>query len=158
MQEKTDIEGGAGRVYEVGYLLVPSIPEDEVATIYGNFKELVSSLGGEFIMDEMPKMLDLAYTMQKVVANVRHKFNSAYFGWVKFEMSPDGVATLKKKLDNDTNILRYLIMKTVRENTVAGKRLATRDFTRKRKETKDGEPVEINKEEIDKEIEAMVAE
>jgi ribosomal protein S6 len=158
MQEKTDIEGAHGRVYEVGYLLVPNIPEEEVATIYGNFKELVSSLGGEFIMDEMPKMFDLAYTMQKVVSNVRHKFSTAYFGWVKFEMDPSGMATLKKKLEDDTKILRYMIMKTVRENTVAGKRLATRDFTRRRKETKEGEPVEINKEEIDKEIEAMVAE
>ena len=47
-------------------------------------KELVSSFGGEIISDEMPKMTGLAYSISKVISNVRSKFNTAYFGWIKF--------------------------------------------------------------------------
>ena len=66
------------KVYELGYLLVPSIKEEDVPVSYGNLKELVASFGGEVVSDEMPKMIPLAYAMQKVVSNVRSKFNTAY--------------------------------------------------------------------------------
>ena len=33
------------RVYELGYLLVPSITEEDVPVHYGNLKELVHALG-----------------------------------------------------------------------------------------------------------------
>ncbi|MFA6274463.1 MAG: hypothetical protein WC662_04855, partial [Candidatus Paceibacterota bacterium] len=72
MVEVDNIEVNA-RVYEVGYLLVPTISEEEVPVIYGNLKELISSFGGELIFDEMPKMMNLAYPMLKVVQNVRNK-------------------------------------------------------------------------------------
>src|SRR3989344_8989196 len=91
------------RVYELGYLLVPTIPEEDVPVIYGNLKELVSSLGGSAISDEMPKMIPLAYAMTKVVNNARGKFNTAYFGWMKFTMGAEAVLELKKKLDLDPN-------------------------------------------------------
>ncbi len=150
------------RVYEVGYLLVPTLGEENVPAIYGNLKELVSSFGGEMISDEMPKMIDLAYTMEKVTANVRSKFNTAYFGWVKFYIDSQKVLELKKKLALDANIIRFLIVKTVKENTIAAKRFVHRDTFKKRTPVmKEGaeneEVVPINKEEIDKEIDAMVA-
>ena len=146
-------------VYELGYLLVPTIKEEDVGASYGNFKELVSSFGGEIIMDEMPKMINLAYKMEKVVSNVRSKFNTAYFGWIKFATSSAQVVELKSKLDLDPNIIRFLITKTVRENTMATKRYG-RGETYKKPKAKSAEnetAVPINKEEIDKEIDALVA-
>lgn len=149
------------RVYEVGYLLLPTISEEEIPAIYTNLKDLVSSLGGEVISDEMPKMIPLAYTMAKVIQNVRSKFDSAYFGWVKFDMSPEKVSELKKKLDVDTNFIRFLILKTVKENTIAAKRFIHKDSRRKivttKKEDENETSTPIDKEEIDKEIDAMVA-
>jgi len=71
---------------------------------------------------------------------------------------------LKKKLDLDPNMVRFLILKTVKENTVASKRFVHRDAVRRKVPTvkKEGEVSEevapINKEEVDKEIDAMVAE
>ena len=156
-----EIEGSDSRVYEVGYLLVPSIPEENIGTIYGNLKELISSLGGQAISDEMPIMISLAYAMQKTVQNVRNKYNTAYFGWMKFYMDAEKVSDLKKKLDLDANIIRFLTLKTVKENTIAAKRFIHRDISHKRpatiKNDKTEETVPINKEEIDKEIDAMVA-
>ncbi len=149
------------RVYEIGYILLPTIPEEGVPAIYGNLKELVSSLGGEVISDEMPRIMPLAYTMVKVLQNINHRFNTGYFGWIKFTMDPDKVLDLKKKIELDTNIIRSLIIKTVKENTVASKRFVRGDVVRHKapttkKEGESEEEVPINKEEIDKEIDAMV--
>ena len=152
---------GDGRVYELGYLLVPTIPEENVAGVYTNLKDLVSSLGGVAISDEMPKMIPLAYSMVKVVANVRSKFNTAYFGWVKFSMDSDKILELKKKLDFDPNFIRFLILKTVKENTIAAKRFVRGDMRKKPGigKTENSEAIApINKEEVDKEIDALVAE
>src|SRR3989338_7972989 len=153
-------EGASPRVYELGYLLVPSISEEDLPVNYGNIKELVSSFGGEIIADEMPKETNLAYSMSKVVSNVRHKFNTAYFGWTKFTMNAERVLELKKHLDLDPNLIRFLILKTVKENTIAAKRFLRGDMTHRRSATKKGgdekEVVQIDRAEIDKEIDAMV--
>ncbi len=159
-EAKTEKELKDSRIYEVGYLLVPSIPEEEVGAEYGNLKELVGSFGGVVVSDEMPKMIGLAYQMVKVVSNIRHKYDSAYFGWTKFEMDPEKVLELKKKLDMDAKVIRFLITKTVRENTIASKRFIGKDMIRRKPQARkedEGPAVEINKEEIDKEIEALVA-
>jgi ribosomal protein S6 len=160
--EEIEAETREPKVYELGYLLVPTITVEDVPIMYGNLKELVSSMGGEIISDEMPKSIPLAYTMLKVVKNVRSKFDTAYFGWVKFSMSASAIVSLKKKLDLDSNVIRFLILKTVKENTIAAKRFVGRDMVRRKPATsvktdESGAPVEINKEEIDKEIDAMVA-
>jgi ribosomal protein S6 len=147
------------RVYEVGYLLVPTIEEVNVPVVFGNLKELVSSLGGISISDDMPKLINLAYSMVKVVANVRNKFHTAYFGWVKFTMDSDKVLELKKKLDLDPNFIRFLILKTVKENTIAAKRFVRGDVMHRKPKAGKGEnetATPMNKEEIDKEIDALI--
>jgi ribosomal protein S6 len=162
LERKNETEEIANnRVYELGYLLAPTISEEDLPVVFGNLKELVSSLEGIHISDEMPKMIPLAYQMVKVIANARHKFNTAYFGWIKFTMDSDKVLELKKKLDLDGNIIRFLILKTVKENTLAAKRFVNGDATRRKIRFEKNENTEnavpINKEEIDKEIDAMVA-
>ena len=147
------------RVYEVGYILLPTFASEEVSSLSVNLKDIIVSFGGEFISDEMPKMIPLAYNMVKVISNVNHKFNTGYFGWIKFFMHPEKVPELKKKLDLDPNIVRFLILKTVKENTLALRRFVGRDsaYRRPSKKSENEEAVPINKEEIDKEIDAMVA-
>ena len=106
----------------------------------------------------MPRMIPLAYSMTKVISNIRHKFSNGYFGWVKFMLDPEKAAELKQKLALDSNFLRFLIVKTVKENTIASRRFMRMDSRRTRPAKKpEGEAVSINKEEIDKEIDAMVA-
>ena len=159
IEEKEEILGEENsKVYELGYLLVPTIKEEDLGTVYGNLKELVSSFGGEIISDEMPKMINLAYLIKKVTSNVRNKFSTAYFGWIKFIMDSQKVLEMKKNLDLDPNFIRFLILKTVKENTIATKRFVRGETYRKPKlRNADNETViPINKEEIDKEIDALV--
>jgi hypothetical protein len=107
-------------------------------------------------------MLSLAYPMYKVVSNKKTKFESAYFGWVKFDGDPKGVSKIKKALEAKENVLRFIIIKTVRENTLARKPAA---FTSKpikpavKEEIKpEDAPQEINEVELDKTIEDLVIE
>lgn len=161
IEENTD---SVTRVYELGYLLVPTLAEDEVPAVYSSLKDLVSSLNGTAVSDEMPKMIDLAYQMVKVTQNVRSKFDTAYFGWVKFEMNANKVLELKNKLDLDPNYLRFLVLKTVKENTIATKKFAYKEgsvikrkpYSAKKEGEVEGEVAPINKEEIDKEIDALI--
>jgi len=154
-------EDSGQKVYEVGYLLVPTIAGEDVPKAYGDIKELVTgTFHGHIISDEMPKMLNLAYTMVKVIANVRHKFNTAYFGWIKFSMEPEDVLKLKKSLDQDKSIIRFLLLKTVKENTIATKRFMPREAKKPfvvKKSEGDKILTPVEKEKIDKEIDALVS-
>lgn len=107
-----------GSVYEVSYLLLPSISAEQIDTKVATLKGLIQKIGAEFISDENPVLIDLAYPMTKVVATVSHKCDSGYFGWAKFEAEAGKLTDLKKSLDNNGDVLRYLIIKTVRENTL----------------------------------------
>jgi len=160
--EKEMPEGAEPRIYELGYHFVPTLAEENLPATYTKLKELILSFGGEVISDEMPKLIPLAYTIKKLIANVWNKFDNAYFGWVKFYMDADKVLELKKKLDLDKEVVRFLILKTVKENTIAAKRFVGRDMPYRKAPTlhkppENVEAVPINKEEIDKEIDAMIA-
>ncbi len=159
MDTEVKNEANGKQVYELGYLLVPTLTEENFPVVYNSIKDLVSSFEGEYISEEMPKMIPLAYQMVKVVSNIRHKFTTGYFGWIKFTMDKEKIGELKKKLDLDPNVIRFLILKTVKENTMATKKFVGKDSAYRKSATKKEEGVEaepINKEELDKEIDAMV--
>jgi ribosomal protein S6 len=164
MEEIIKEKGDMLAVYEVSYLLLPSLAVEQVPGKASSLKEVVTSLGGTVISDENPVLIDLAYPMVKVVGTDRHKANQGYFGWVKFEMTTGDVEKVKKALDADVNTLRYLIIKTVRENTLLeGKMRLQKEekFVREDDELEEV-PVEALKEvapeELDKNIDEIVAE
>jgi ribosomal protein S6 len=141
------------QVYEAGFLLVPTLPEEKLPGEFDAIKKLVSEHGGTIISEEMPKSRSLSYSMTKVVETKRYKFNEAYFGWVKFELSRSALAEVEKGLKVNTSVLRYLLIKTVRENTLYTPRII-------KKATEDGEVTEgepaLAPVDIDKSIDALV--
>ena len=148
------------RVYEVGFLLLPYVQEADLAQEVGRIKEAIVSAGGTPFADENPRLLALAYPMYKVFSNKKTKFENAYFGWIKFDGEPKGVAKLKKSLDAEANVLRFLITKTVRENTLTRKPapFASKPIKPAVKEVvKEDEPKEvINEAELDKTIDDLI--
>ena len=110
------------RVYEVGYLLLPSIPEEKLPEEVTRLKTIIADLGGQVISEEDPKLRDLTYEMTKPIGTRNERFNEAYFGWVKFESEPNVAVELKAKFDLHDSLIRYLIVKTVRENVLAAAR------------------------------------
>lgn len=103
-------------VYEISYHLIPTIDEAEVPAKASEIKSLVESQNGIIISEELPKPMVLAYEISKSVGGKKHDFNRAYFGWLKFEAEPDRIGAIKTKIENLEEVLRFLMIKTVREN------------------------------------------
>lgn len=105
-------------VYELSYLLLPSLAIEQVPAATASIQEAVKTAGGTVISGEDAILIDLAYPMLKVVQTLRHKASTGYFGWMKFEIDADGIKAVQKACDAMDNLLRYMIIKTVRENTL----------------------------------------
>ncbi|MCC2631058.1 MAG: Ribosomal protein [Candidatus Paceibacter sp.] len=146
------------KVYEVGYLLLPTIPEEHLATEVQNIKSVIEKHEGAFITEDFPKLRPLAYEMRKSSAGQSHKFDKAYFGWIKFEVNGSSVPALTKELEKNQNILRFMVINTIRENTMYTQKTIFRP-TEGAVVEETGEPKEkMSEEEIDKTIENLVVE
>ncbi len=110
------------RVYEISFIFDNKLDEGAALKKADTLKQSIATLGGSFISEEAPYMRELAYEMIKVQNNINVRFNEGYFGWIKFELSGDKVKELEKGLKVDEEVVRYLVVKTVAENTVYTKR------------------------------------
>jgi len=160
IKENVEDEGKEIRlgVYEVGYLMLPTIAEENLGGEVTLFKDMFTDNGAIFISDEYPKLIELAYEMSRSIENKKQKFSYGYFGWVKFECTTDQAKVIKDILDKNEKLIRYLMIKTVRENTMSVKRSYSKENGRNRRssqKTKE-EVTPINEETIDKEIDALV--
>lgn len=150
-------------VYELGYLLVTSIPEEKIPENVDQVKKIIVDAGASIIAEEAPVRQPLAYTMRrKTVSGAYEKYDSAYFGWVKFELGSESVEEAKRAIEAHPAVLRMILISTVRENTYLGKRavaaMAKADAApvEKVEEKKDVAPATV--EEMDKSIDDMVKE
>ncbi len=156
MEENMKTEGSDLGVYEVGFLIVPHTTEEKLPEVFGSIKELISEKGGFPIGEEFPKLMTLAYTMDKTINNKIERFKEGYFGWIKFEMAGAGVQSVEAALRLRTDVIRHLLVSTVRENTIAAKRgFGVRRRSKEDMKDKEAAPL-MSKEEIDREIEALV--
>lgn len=152
-----EVEEVKNSVYEVGYIIVPTIAEENLGGEVTAFKDMLLEQGAVFISDEHPKMMELAYEMSRSIANKKQKFSYGYFGWVKFECTTSQAKVIKDMLDKNEKLVRYLMIKTVRENTMSSKRpYGKTDGVKRRSTPKAEEAGPINEETIDKEIDALV--
>jgi ribosomal protein S6 len=155
-ENKSGVEAKMG-VYEVGYLMVPTIAEENLGGEVTAFKDMLTEQGVTFVSDEYPKMMELAYEMTRSIANKKQRFSYGYFGWVKFECSSAQARVIKDMLEKNEKLIRYLFIKTVRESTMSSKRPYGKPEGMKRRSTPKTEKSEpINEEVIDKEIDALV--
>lgn len=144
-------------VYEVGYHILPIVAEDHVGEEVTRVRDIIESAGGKLIADEFPKHMDLAYPMVKSAANKRTIFHSAYFGWMKFDATPAGAKAIDAALKKNGNILRFILAKTVRENTMVPKKFfmkKTAEESPRAEEKKDAP--QMTEAELDKTIEELV--
>jgi len=156
-EEMNEGENSSSRVYEVGYLLLPSIPEEHIPEAVSRLETLVSKNSGTKIIDGKPELRSLAYKMEKVVGTRNEYFESAYFGWMKFEMNPEDVLKLKGELDKDSNILRFILIKTARDTHIPPKAHEIKQ-TESTPEVAQTVAPTFSQEEIDKSIEELVVE
>ena len=157
------------QVYETSFLLLPTIAEENLIAKFGDLKNALEKAGASFISEELPKMRALAYTILQNNAGKNTKFNFAYFAWVKYELSTSKAEEIKQLFEQNKDLLRFLTIKTVRENTLSGYKFAKKDDNKvvgeDKKEgiavvvTERNEEVteEVNSEELDQKIDEIVS-
>lgn len=141
-------------LYEIGYKLVPTLTEETLATLVGDLSANVETLGGAVAYSEMPKLRDLEYVVSKSIDRKRSEFSQAYFGWIRFELSPTKVGELKKIFAVNPSVIRSLIVREPASMLLPVSRRAPRPRRAPRDE-KEAAP-EVTKE-MEKEIDALIA-
>lgn len=149
---------GVQSIYEIGFHLVPVVAENDLGVRVTAIRDIIEVNGGKMIADEYPKQMELAYPMVKIAANKRAIYQTSYFGWVKFECDASKAKSVEAALKADDFILRFLFVKTVRENTMAPKKALVKrsEEGSTKSEEKVEEKPQLTEEELDKTIEDLV--
>ncbi len=157
MTEKSDVLDD-NQVYEVGFHILPTVPEEKISEIVSKLTDLINKNGGSIISEEFPKIRNLSYEIKKRVETKYLSFSKAYFGWVKFEMLSASIDKVDNEMKSNENILRFIIVKTIRENTMHTFKspIINKENNREEIIKLPKEKVEISEEEIDKSIDELV--
>lgn len=92
---------GNSKNYEVGYLLAPSMTEEEALARAGEVSSVIEAEHGMIRHLETPKKRKLAYEVKKQ--------STAYFGWTTFNAGSDAIARIGKKIREMPMVLRHMI-------------------------------------------------
>src|SRR3989338_4045163 len=158
MEKELEKIGAEPQVYEAGFHIVPTVAEGDLGVQVTAVRDIIESARGRMIADEYPKHMDLAYPMVKIAANKRVTFHSSYFGWMKFEAEPKGARAIDIALKQNASIIRFILIKTVRENTMVPKKVLQQKRTEGSEHVKESvaETPVLTEEELDKTIEDLV--
>lgn len=115
------------KLYELGFHILPSVSEGKVSDEVENLKKSLTKIDAEIVKEGETKLIELAYEITKKINEVNERFNSSYFGWVKFNATAAGVESLKSELDANKNLLRYLLVKTVDDDEHSTAKIATEE-------------------------------
>jgi len=87
--------------YELTYLILPDLSEEEVKKISKDVGELIAQESGVLKKEAEPIKRKLGYPINKKA--------EAFLVSLDFELTPDKLEKLEKKLKSENKILRYLI-------------------------------------------------
>lgn len=104
-------------VYELGYLVLPSVPEDNISQVVSKIVSIIEKAGAKTLDSESPFLEKLAYSMSKTVGARKYVVDEAYIGWMKFEAESSIIESIKLDVDKIEEILRTLLIKVPRETT-----------------------------------------
>lgn len=105
-------------IYEVGFLLAPTIPEDQVTAIETNMHEQITEAGGDIVASQSPEMRELSYEIEVRDEGDKRQFTRGQFGWVQFSIQPTDVDAVEKIFITSDDVIRHLLV-AVDEEAVA---------------------------------------
>jgi len=165
MSKKASVaKNSAEKIYEVGYHVLSSVSEENLPAEVEKIKAYLAKEKAIILSEEAPKLRPLAYSIKKAFGGTYKTFDKAYFGFIKFELGEEGdIRNIDLSMKNNESVLRYLVIKTVRENTMYSPKITIfSDKDAKIKIFKEDKVVKGEKkataEEIDKSIDALVSE
>ncbi len=155
------------RIYEIGYHIVSSAKDEEVEKIVSEIRGSIEKSCGSFIAEGAPSLLKLSYPMTVREGEKKIEHDRAYFGWLKFFAAPESVVLLESSLKNNASIVRFILFKTVREDTRAKikaptlrevKRTDTIKSTPRRAVEAEAHKAPVSEEQLDKALEQLTTE
>ncbi len=152
-------------LYELGYHIVPTVAEEALVSEVAKVRDALESLGGVSVADGMPKLVNLSYSISKVLSSKKVVYETAYFGWMKFRLDTEKVASFYATLRGNEVVLRFLIVKTEEEKAIPPpRRMKFFDSVKqsskiiKKPEVKEEKKGEVSEAEIDKVVEELIVE
>lgn len=158
------------RIYEIGYHLIPALDENARGDAVDAIRKAVEDRGGVILNETYPELIDLAYEMTHDMLGKRHRYMTAYFGWMYCQLEPAQLAEIQDYLKGNEHILRSIVVITDKEHALAatsysfkkdGSMMLHSDEDEE-SDDEDGdddsteEKGEISEEEVDKAIEDLV--
>lgn len=153
------------KIYELGYLLVPTLTEEQVPAEVEAIKAILTKAEVEVISEDSPKLIPLAYQMVHGTSGQKKKFDKAYFGWIKFQGQAAAAEFIKQKCDIYEHFLRFMIIKTVKDEPQSSPRVSLKTVVASspvaRPESTETSPEaskqSIDEAELEKTLESIVA-
>lgn len=140
------MENNDKNLYEIGYLLIPIIPAEKISDEVNVLKSYIESNGGVVMAEEQPKMRDLSYEiLHRVAGGKNSRYDTAHFGWVKFDLSPLMVKNVEAEIKKNPSFLRYLVINLSRDMG-SPEKIDTKKTPIIKKPKKIADEVEIDKE------------
>jgi len=90
-------------LYELSCLINPDLSEEQAGEFIEKLEGIVSD-GGKVVKKDPARKIGLAYPIKKQT--------NAFLLSIMFESSPEKMGELKDKLDKDSEIIRFLLIKT----------------------------------------------
>ena len=97
--------------YELAYHVLPTVAEGEVGMVRDELVATIEKAGGLLGVEETPQRIDLAYEIIKPIEGKNRRFTSAYFGWVRFTVTPEAIATITEAVQESRQLLRHLLIR-----------------------------------------------
>ena len=110
MAEKHEDKATGAPLYELGYHLVPTLGEEDLALRVADLQKKITELGGSIHSEGSPQSCTLAYTMRKLRGGKWEKYDQTFFGWTRFHLPPEGMSALKEDLEHNEFLVRYLLL------------------------------------------------
>ncbi|MEK7535633.1 MAG: 30S ribosomal protein S6 [Patescibacteria group bacterium] len=142
------------QLYELAFILPPSIPEDAVAVEVTKITSILEGHGASIVISENPRLRGLAYTIERSSGGKREKFDQGYFGWTKFNILAENIPAIKTDLTHINTIIRDLLIHAKPGTTSTTARRIPRHISISI--TPDMPIQKVSEAEIDKEVEKLI--
>jgi ribosomal protein S6 len=153
-KENKGEEDSLFQIYELSYLVNPTKSSEEAEKTISNIKSRILEKGGSLLTEGKSKVIDLAYPMAKVISNKRHVYENAYFGWIKMELAREKLAAFKEMLEKESDIIRFLLIKTKKDVPQVKRRQIRKPLVTKEEPPKNAPAVDEEK--LNKELEEIL--
>ncbi len=135
------------QLYQLDYLISPEISEQDAQALGEKIKSLIEKDQGFIAKAELLSNRVLAYEVKN--------FTEAFLAGLSFNLKPEKLEELKKTLESEKNILRYVVFK----KKLLKEKPRTRKATKISKEIKTLKPKQkVELKEIEKKLDEILGE